>query len=326
MSIRANWMKQLLNLTIGAVIYTVIFQFFYCWMRYGSPFPLSAIEMLVSMAYNFGPIYFLIICNYLLIFKLTAGKRPIIGAVLSFSLSMVWLVVICFMFKLITGLPVEYAGTVFCNLLVYAALETIYYAQVSKEMLRQQALQKQETLLYKFEALKAQVNPHFLFNSLNILYSFIPPADADARDYVLHLSRVYRYTLNHSDKPSVTVREELNFLDSYNQILRIRFHDNFRVDITDIPDADERKIIPFSLQMLIENVTKHNMISSDMPMTVTIQANDNGISITNPIRHKDSDVSNHFGLTYLSRLYDYHGKKFSTIQDTYQFKAFVPFI
>lgn len=324
---KSNGLRHLLYLTIGAVIYAIFFEFFYCWMRFGDPVPFTAWEMFLSTVYNFVPIYLLVLINYVLIFKFTKGKRPIASAIYCLILSTATLLVVGWLFTAVTGYPVEYAGTMFCNLLILAGLESIYYANYSKEILRRQALKEQEALLYKYEALKAQINPHFLFNSLNILYSFIPASLSDAREYVLNLSRIYRYTLNHNDKSEVSVRTELDFVRSYIKILRIRFMDNLSVNINGAEAFSQRNIIPYSLQMLVENVTKHNVISSESQITIDINFGEKGITVVNPIRPKENDVvSTKFGLSYLKHLYAFYGREFETENDGKEFKAFVPYI
>ncbi len=320
-------LKVFISLTVGAVIYSLFFEFFYCWMRYGNPLPFSFEETALSIVYNFVPIYILVICNYLLIFKLNQGKRPIFSAISCLILSTIALILIGVAFTFVTGYPVEYAGTMFCNLMIIAGLESIYYAQYSKQILRKHALQEQETLIYKYEALKAQINPHFLFNSLNILYSFIPPEVKEAREYVLHLSKIYRFTLNHNDKPEVNVSTELDFLNSYIRILQIRYNNNLKVNISLQPEVEQRKIIPYSLQMLVENVTKHNFISVEKPMSIDILFSDKGITVSNPLQPKDSDMaSTKFGLSYLKHLYSHRGKEFFAGKDGAKFVAFVPYL
>jgi len=324
---KTSKLRTFLHLSVGAVIYALFFEVFYCWMRYGDPFPFSFEETALSIAYNFIPIYFLVFCNYLLIFRLNEGQKPLVSAVVCLILSTVILIIIGWLFTLFTGFPVEYAGTVFCNLMIIAGLESVYYAHYSKLVQKKHALQEQETLIYKYEALKAQINPHFLFNSLNILYSFIPPDNKDAREYVLHLSKIYRFTLNHNDKPEVSVRTELDFLNSYIRILEIRYNDNLKVNISLSPGAEEKKIIPYSLQMLVENVTKHNFISYESPMTVDIKLGNDGITVSNPLRPKESDMtSTRFGLSYLKHLYSHRGKEFTAGKSGSDFIAFVPYL
>lgn len=320
-------LRTFLYLSVGAVIYALFFEVFYCWMRYGNPFPFSFEETVLSIAYNFIPIYFLVFCNYLLIFRLNEGQKPLVSAAVCLILSTVVLILIGWLFTLFTGFPVEYAGTVFCNLMIIAGLESVYYAHYSQLVLKKHALQQQETLIYKYEALKAQINPHFLFNSLNILYSFIPPDIEEARDYVLHLSKIYRFTLNHNDKTEVSVRTELDFLHSYISILEIRYVENLKVNIFLCPGAEKRKIIPYSLQMLVENVTKHNFISSESPMTIEILFENEGITVSNPLRPKESDMtSTRFGLSYLKHLYFHRGKEFKAWKSGPDFIAFVPYL
>lgn len=159
------------------------------------------------------------------------------------------------------------------------------------------------------------------------MYSFIPPEIKDAREYVLHLSKIYRFTLNHNDKSEVNVRTELDFLNSYISILEIRYNDNIKVNISLFPGAEEHKIIPYSLQMLVENVTKHNFISSESPMTIDIIFENDGITVSNPLRPKESDMtSTRFGLSYLKHLYYHSGKEFTAGKSGSDFIAFVPYL
>ena len=321
-----NKLKTLLVLTVAAVVYTLVFQVFYNWMRYNELLPLPVPNMILSLCMNIVPIWILVILNYIIVWKIPHGKKAFPAYAFGLAISMSMLVVINLLFKVVMGRGVEWAGTIFSNLLIYISIESIYHQYLSKLVLRQQALAKQQILQYQYEVLKAQVNPHFLFNSFNILYSFIPPEQDKARECVLNLSHIYRYTLNHGDKTQVSVKEELQFLKAYNEILKIRFHNNFRVEIIGMDKFENRNIIPYSLQMLVENVTKHNMITSTQPMIVKITADETGITVSNPIRKKDVDVATHFGLQYLSLLYESHKKKFSTICDNITYTAHIPYL
>ncbi len=313
-------------LSLAAVIYTLVFQVFYNWMRYDSVLPVPIPNMVLSLCMNAVPIWMLVILNYIIVWKIPHGRKAFPTYAFGLTISMCLLILINLLFKVVMGRGVEWAGTIFSNLLLYLSIESIYQQHVSKLVLKQQALAKQQILQYQYEVLKAQVNPHFLFNSFNILYSFIPPYFNEAREYILNLSQIYRYTLKHGEKNQVTVKEELQFLKAYNEILKIRFHNNFQVEITGTDNFEDRNIIPYSLQMLVENVTKHNVITSIQPMTVKITANEKGITVSNPIRRKDTDVATNFGLQYLSRLYQCHKKNFSTTCDNLTYTAHIPYI
>lgn len=320
-----NKLKTIGILFCGAIIYTIIFQIFYTWLKYDTIFfPFHVLAM--SFLFNVIPILILVFSNYVILWKFPQVKNIFLGYLIHLTLSMSILVILNMGFQLCTGTEVAWAGTIFSNILIFIGMEALYHQNVSIRIFRQHALTKQQLLQYQYEVLKAQVNPHFLFNSFNILYSFIPPEEDQAREYVLNLSLIYRYTIKHGNKSQVYVKDELELFEAYSAILKIRYHNNFQVDVRGISSFMDRLIIPYSLQLLIENVTKHNIISSAYPMTVTIVADEKGITVSNPIRKKEVDVGTLFGLQYLSRLYACYGHQFVTTNDNLNYTAFIPYI
>jgi len=141
----------------------------------------------------------------------------------------------------------------------------------------------------QLEGLKSQVNPHFLFNSLNTLASIIPEDEERSIRYVNKLSKVYRYILEIGDKKLVTVAEEFNFLKSYTFLLQERFGDNFKVDI-DVPEQyHSMYVMPLSLQITLENAIKHNIISKKQPLYVNIKVKEASLlEISNTLQKKKS--------------------------------------
>lgn len=317
--------KTIGYLALSAVVYTLVFQVFYNWMRYGVLLPVPWPEMIRALFLNAVPILVLFNANYLIVCKIPQSKKHFIKYCIDLLASLSVLVMMNIII-LCMGIKVEWAGTVFSNLLIFISIEAFYYERISRMAMRQQALARQEILRYQYEALKSQVNPHFLFNSFNILYSFIPPELSEAREYVLNLSYIYRYNLNHGNNLQVTLREEMNFVEAYTRILRIRYHDNFDVVITGADEYGDRMIIPYTIQLLIENVSKHNVVSSQYPMQVSVTADAEGITVSNPIRKKEADVSTHFGLKYLRRLYECHGQKIVTTSESEVYTLFIPYL
>lgn len=288
--------------------------------------PVPIPELMVSLGINAIPILILVIMNYIIVWNIPHIKNVYLGYIINLTFSMTILVILNIAFQLCVGRGVEWAGTIFSNILIFIGMEAIYHQNISKLVLQQHALTKQQILQYQYEVLKAQVNPHFLFNSLNILYSFIPPEAEKAREYVLNLSYVYRYTINHGDKNQVRVKDEVKFLNAYSEILKIRYHNNFQVQIIGIEEYEDKQIIPYSLQLLVENVIKHNTISSALPMIVSIYADPKGITVYNPIHRKETEVETHFGLQYLKRLYESYNQRIEITNDNKLYKAFIPYI
>ena len=150
----------------------------------------------------------------------------------------------------------------------------------------QEEKMKNEVLAAKYESLKNQVNPHFLFNSLNSLSSLINENREMADRFVKQLSIVFRYVLETRTKEAVTVEEELEMLESFIFLEKIRFGDNLRIEI-DIKAGNKSKmILPLVLQMLFENAIKHNAISNDEPLSIGLYDAGNFIVVENNLQPK----------------------------------------
>lgn len=135
------------------------------------------------------------------------------------------------------------------------------------------------------EALKSQIGPHFLFNSLNVLNGLIEENPERAQEFVGDLSSIYRYVLEQKDKPLVSLREELDFAQTYMNLIQKRYEDGLEFKISGEIHPD-LKIVPLSLQILLENCIKHNRISSDTPLKVQISVNLNHVLIINNLQRK----------------------------------------
>ena len=157
---------------------------------------------------------------------------------------------------------------------------------VKKESTKQEIVAKTETA--KFESLKNQLDPHFLFNSLNVLTSLIGENPSQAEKFTTKLSKVYRYVLEQRNKDLVPVSEELNFAKTYMQLLGMRFEDAVKFNIPDEIGDAELKIVPLSLQLLLENSVKHNVVSPSKPLTINIYQEERYLIIENNINHKEA--------------------------------------
>lgn len=133
--------------------------------------------------------------------------------------------------------------------------------QAENELLKQQSLQAQ------LDTLRAQLNPHFLFNSLNALSSLIREGGPRSQEYLAKLSQVLRYSLQVQQQSLVSFSEEIEFTSAYSFLLMIRFGTNLRIE-NQLPAQAPWQIPPMSLQLLIENAVKHNIVSSSRPLTI----------------------------------------------------------
>ena len=138
----------------------------------------------------------------------------------------------------------------------------------------------------KFDALKNQLDPHFLFNSLNVLTSLIDEDPHQAQKFTTSLSKVYRYVLEQKNKDLVSVDEELQFAKTYVRLLKMRFEDSIILDIPENIRNPEAKIVPLSLQLLLENAVKHNVVNSAKPLHIRIYEEDGLLKVTNNLQEK----------------------------------------
>ena len=157
---------------------------------------------------------------------------------------------------------------------------------VKQESTKQEIVAKTETA--KFESLKNQLDPHFLFNSLNVLTSLIGENPQQAERFTTKLSKVYRYVLEQRNKDLVPIEEELKFAKTYMELLGMRFEEAVQFNIPDNISNNELKIVPLSLQLLLENAVKHNVVSTSKPLTINIYEEGNYLIITNNVNPKEA--------------------------------------
>jgi sensor histidine kinase YesM len=139
----------------------------------------------------------------------------------------------------------------------------------------------------KFESLKNQIDPHFLFNSLNVLSSLIEENPDNAQRFTTSLSKIYRYVLEQKDKELVTVQEELNFAKTYMNLLKMRFENSISFELPENYDNIDAKVVPLSLQLLLENTIKHNVVSEQKPLHIKIFIKDNYLIVQNDLQKKE---------------------------------------
>lgn len=162
---------------------------------------------------------------------------------------------------------------------------------------------KSESLRAQYESLKNQVNPHFLFNSLNALSSLVYDDQDKAVEFIRKLSLVYRYVLDHKDMELVPVKDELAFLENYIFLQQIRFGENLQVNIQ--KSSESGMIPPVSLQILVENAIKHNVVSTKRPLTVEISITESAATVRNNLQLKTETDSTGIGLSNLRARYAY---------------------
>lgn len=162
----------------------------------------------------------------------------------------------------------------------------LFYTIWSQAIGREQKLEE-ENLKYRYRTLKTQVNPHFLFNSLNTLSEIVYVDAKKADNYILKLSGIYRYILDNEETDLIPLEKEIEFVRQYFDLQKERNDTKIELDIKFV-NAKRFKIIPISLQILVENALKHNVISEEKPLIIHIEGDDKYITIYNNIQRKNT--------------------------------------
>jgi sensor histidine kinase YesM len=180
----------------------------------------------------------------------------------------------------------------------------------------------------QFESLKNQIDPHFLFNSLNVLSSLIEENPESAQKFTTSLSKVYRYVLEQKDKELVSVAEELKFAKTYMNLLKMRFENSITFEIPEGFDNEEAKVVPLSLQLLLENCIKHNVVSEAKPLHVKISIENGQLVITNNLQKKEVlQDRKGVGLQNIVNRYGILTKRKVLIEENEkEFKVFLPIL
>jgi two-component system, LytTR family, sensor kinase len=197
-----------------------------------------------------------------------------------------------------------YALFVFVSVVINLGYIADYFIVRWKESIKKAARLEQEKLQMQLNNLRNQLNPHFLFNALTSLNSLIFEDPKLASEFLYQLSRIYHYLLQHKDKSFVALSTELTFIDHYIGLLKTRFGNALHITLNISEDAMERAIVPVTLQSLIENALKHNVIQDGKPLKINISNTEDYLVISNNIQKKKNvENSNNQGLSNLITLY-----------------------
>lgn len=202
-----------------------------------------------------------------------------------------------------------------------------YYKEKQKTKVKEQTILA-GTASAKFDALKNQLDPHFLFNSLNVLTSLIEENPKSAQKFTTSLSKVYRYVLEQKNKELVTVDEELDFARSYMSLLKMRFEDSIIFEIPEYASNPDLKVVPLSLQLLLENAVKHNMVNSSRPLNIKIYEQNDYLCVENSLQPKEVvKKSSGVGLSNIIQRYNLlTDKKMNIDKEKNRFRVAIPMI
>ena len=219
--------------------------------------------------------------------------------------------------------------------MVIAVIMTILFAQIFRLLENNYRIRLSNASLLKtnaetrFEVLKNQVNPHFLFNSLNTINSLIVTDQQAAVNYVNNMSDVYRYVLKSHEVNSIQLQEELRFIAAYTEMLKGRYGNKMHIAVNIAPSYLQHRVPPMALQILIENAVKHNIASQSKPLHIRIFANEAaGLIVENNLQKRNNpEPSTGVGLQNLNLRCKYLSNHHLTIQQTQtSFSVTIPLI
>jgi two-component system LytT family sensor kinase len=207
-------------------------------------------------------------------------------------------------------------AAIFCSMTMVAVYESIYFMGELRKSIEEKEMWKRESLQAQLSALKTQVNPHFLFNNLNTLSAVIPDNPGQAIDFVQQLSKVYRHILEVKNEQSILLKEELDVLKAYAFLLKTRFGDNLDISIRVADEKLRQRIVPLSLQILMENAIKHNIVSSAKPLKIDVFTANGHLVVSNNLQKKNQmNESTGIGLDNIRNRYKLLGNRQIEVQE-----------
>lgn len=212
--------------------------------------------------------------------------------------------------------------------IIFSVIEYTFssYQKYSKGTVEEIQMERKQIDL-QLQALKAQLNPHFLFNNLNTISSVLDQDQDQAENLIRKLASSYQYTLNNCDKQWITVDEEIEFVKSYYYLLQTRFGDLLEMNINISSDVLKSRVPPLSIQMLVENAVKHNVLSAEQALHISINNDTQSIIIKNNKTKRPKLVTSfHIGLSNIKERYKILADKNIAVIDEQDFTVKLPIV
>jgi two-component system, LytTR family, sensor kinase len=327
---------------ISAMIFSIVFALLNKWGQTGNPFKAETIMYATIILLNIlitGGIALSTFNKFSKKPSQQLGKKIlpafVLFVIVSLIVSLSLVSIGVFVFYKISGYDTtNFFAHLFKIELIYALKQfsiwiligsVIFFYIIWRKAIEREQILREENLKYKYRNLKAQVNPHFLFNSLNTLSELVYNGPQQADDYIQKLSCIYRYVLENEEKDLVSLKEELEFIDQYFSLQKARDAEKIFLEIN-VQKPEDFMIIPVSLQQLVENALKHNSMSRDKPLFIKIFNYDNYIVVSNLIQRKRiMDNTTRMGLSNLKdRVRLILGRELIIIEDKDQFVVKLP--
>ena len=305
-------MKAILKLALYVMAYTVFFQATYCWIKYDNPIGNWGIGTFIySLPYNYIPMLVISGIMLLVCWKTIAVNSMWKKIAIDFMALAVAVVLTNLAFSLVTGMSVNWGGTVFNGVMIGIIIELWAVSRQKRQAIYNQSLMEKEIVARKYEVIKSYVNPHFLYNSLDMLCALIEEKEhAESLEFALSLSNYYRHLTNLMNIRKSSLEEELDIVVDYIKVVKHHYGDNIRFQVSGEKTGDI-SVIPFSIQLLVENALKHNVVNATNPMNIHLKIEDNTLTVSNNCRRKITNGTKKgtgMGLKYLKSLYESHGK------------------
>ncbi len=226
----------------------------------------------------------------------------------------------------IENIGMEVFTTILITLLITAIYESVFFYQQWKYNFSKSVRLERDNIEAKYEALRAQINPHFLFNSLNSLTTMVEDNKLVV-DYIQNLSSLLRYMMKSGERELVLLSEELNIAKNYINLQMTRFQRSLIITLNIPDEVHNYAVPPLVLQMLVENCIKHNIISKDKPLMINISADDESLLVTNNLQRRHDVTSTGHGLENIKGRYSFFTTRNVEItENTEEFTVRIPLL
>ncbi len=337
-----NNIKKTLRLIILTTIIVQVIQYIFngFHVEYLLSVKVWGVTLMYSCVLTFLNIWFFDILNARLSWEKDGLKKMLVGISGTIIVTLAGLLlcriidetIISNHLDLFTFFEKERAHNYLFGLLFTTVISLFYHALGFYKALQEKKVEEQKiiagTASAKYDALKSQLDPHFLFNSLNVLTSLISENPKMAEKFTTSLSKIYRYVLEQKNKNLVSVDEELKFAKTYISLLQMRFENSITLELPKEASDPHAKIVPLSLQIVLENTVKHNIVMQDQPLHIKIYEADGCLVVENNLQPKEVlGTSSGFGLTNIKERYRQLTKReFSVYKSATSFIAKLPIL
>ncbi len=291
----------------------------------------SVFSSLIWISLWLGNDFLAHLINRYISWTVAPGKRLIWGIITTVVYTFAAIYILTITFNWVMHFDITFDGeTLYYPIIITFAISAFMHGKEFLNNWRKASLDaetfKKESAIAQYEALRSQINPHFLFNSLNALTNLVYEDPDKAAKFIKQLSEVYRYVLDTREKELVSLEDELRFVNSYLYLQQIRFGNNLKVDIG-LKDL-KGMIAPLALQLLLENAIKHNIISTDDPLSIRVFESNNYICVENNLQKKSvvSETGNGLGLENIRKRYHFLTDREVVIEQSEKFLVKLPII